>query len=923
MKKALFIVVAALLLSSVSIAQVAINTDGSLPDNSAMLDVKSTNQGILLPRISASERDLIPSPATGLLLFNTTTNQIDFYNGSSWCQIDVAFVSSTIGALSSDGGISINSSDTPPANSSLLDVNNPTRGVLIPRTTPDLITNPAAGLIIYNTASDMVCYFNGSQWISLCSASTGATGSGGSQSSMGIAIKPDNSAPDPSAILDVSAADKGVLFPRLSNDQRDLLLPVSGLLIYNTTTNCFEYYYGAENSGSAKAINGSGWYQLLGNTLSPDAIVIDATNSQLLSDSVQLSQGIYIFQFSGTPPVLEVGSIITGSAGQGFLRKITGITNPGNPVTLQTQQAAMEELFDNADIGFQSGISSTGNSPINPNNVKVNYLANGVTLNPDGFTYNFSNTVIFQNSNFTFKITDGSAVFNPDFIADIRFRLFHLSKFRVSTANSTLALNCNVNLHATGSANLEAFNFKLADVDKSVPIPGLPVWVVINTKLNAKLDLSVGAAMDVNTGFSDTYAATLGVNYEDNAWSGIYNITDNLAVNPVDISGQINLGQKLNITPEVSVKFYGIAGTYFTPELWEQFKLDIASPSLDWNSSLDVGLEATVGITAAIIGNIAAFSQTYPFSKELWKAPDVINIVSGNNQQGTPGQPLPIPLKVVVKDTLGNPLPYVPVYFQVKQGGGSVSAETVMTNSTGNAETIWTFGSQTGQQVVRALIKNANLQTIDSTDFANFTPCGDSITYSGKKYGTVLIGAQCWFAQNLNNGTRINGSSEQTNNSTIEKYCYNDLESNCDIYGGLYLWDEAMQYSTTEGVQAICPTGWHIPTDAEWTTVTTFLGGEDVAGGKMKSTGTIGVGTGLWSSPNTGATNESGFTAVPAGCSYYGAFYNVGTTGYWWSSTVLDTEYAWSRYTNYYYSSVGRDPNLKWIGESVRCLRNY
>jgi len=84
----------------------------------------------------------------------------------------------------------------------------------------------------------------------------------------------------------------------------------------------------------------------------------------------------------------------------------------------------------------------------------------------------------------------------------------------------------------------------------------------------------------------------------------------------------------------------------------------------------------------------------------------------------------------------------------------------------------------------------------------------------GKTYNTVLIGTQCWMRENLNIGTRIDGSQNQTDNGTIEKYCYDDLESNCDIYGGLYQWDEAMQYVTTQGVQGICPAGWHLPTDA-------------------------------------------------------------------------------------------------------------
>ena len=216
---------------------------------------------------------------------------------------------------------------------------------------------------------------------------------------------------------------------------------------------------------------------------------------------------------------------------------------------------------------------------------------------------------------------------------------------------------------------------------------------------------------------------------------------------------------------------------------------------------------------------------------------------------------------------------------------------------------------------------------------ADVWKCGQSITdvRDGKTYNTVLIGSQCWMAQNLNIGTLINGSANQTNNQVIEKYCYNDLESNCEIYGGLYQWDEAMQYVTTLGVQGICPAGWHMPTDGEWCTVTHFLD-PDVncgdwdwsgtnSGGKMKSTGTIEAGTGLWNSPNTGATNESGFTAIPAGRSGYG-FNFIGDYSYWWSSSEYFTSLALSRRLDYNYSSVYIAGYNKSFGFSVRCLHD-
>ena len=200
--------------------------------------------------------------------------------------------------------------------------------------------------------------------------------------------------------------------------------------------------------------------------------------------------------------------------------------------------------------------------------------------------------------------------------------------------------------------------------------------------------------------------------------------------------------------------------------------------------------------------------------------------------------------------------------------------------------------------------------------------CGEILTDSrdNKSYNTVLIGSQCWMQQNLNIGMRINGGVNQTNNGILEKYCYNNDENNCNIYGGLYQWDEAMQYSTTEGVKGICPTGWHLPTDAEWTTLTNVLGGENVAGGRMKEAGTT-----HWASPNTGATNSSGFTALPGGYRHFnGDFYTLTISAIFRSSSQYDATYAWDRDLSPSDENVRRYPGglMKAHGFSARCLKD-
>jgi uncharacterized protein (TIGR02145 family) len=207
--------------------------------------------------------------------------------------------------------------------------------------------------------------------------------------------------------------------------------------------------------------------------------------------------------------------------------------------------------------------------------------------------------------------------------------------------------------------------------------------------------------------------------------------------------------------------------------------------------------------------------------------------------------------------------------------------------------------------------------------------CG-TVTYGGQTYTSVIIGTQCWMTQNLNIGVGIFGSQDQTNNGTIEKYCYGDIPANCNVYGGLYQWAEMVQYfngatNTTSWnpvpsgpVQGICPAGWHLPTDAEWTTLTTYLGGEGIEGGKMKETGTT-----HWASPNTGATNSSGFTALPGGYRRSdGTFISLAYYGYFWSASEYSATNAWIRYLYYLNASVSRTYYGKSYGFSARCLQN-
>jgi uncharacterized protein (TIGR02145 family) len=192
---------------------------------------------------------------------------------------------------------------------------------------------------------------------------------------------------------------------------------------------------------------------------------------------------------------------------------------------------------------------------------------------------------------------------------------------------------------------------------------------------------------------------------------------------------------------------------------------------------------------------------------------------------------------------------------------------------------------------------------------------------NGNVYNTVTIGAQVWMAGNLkatkyNNGDLIANVTSQTEwiSLTTGAYCWqnDDPVTNADTYGALY-------NNFTVDAGNLCPTGWHVPTDDEWTILTDFLGGLNLAGSKLKETGTT-----HWAAPNTGATNDAGFTALPGGSrgGGDGVFHDLRAFGYLWSSTKTSSAWAYARRLDFNSISVTRNTYLRQGGFSVRCIKD-
>ena len=254
----------------------------------------------------------------------------------------------------------------------------------------------------------------------------------------------------------------------------------------------------------------------------------------------------------------------------------------------------------------------------------------------------------------------------------------------------------------------------------------------------------------------------------------------------------------------------------------------------------------------------------------------------------------------------------------------------------------FTIEETTGGYTITAIAVDNN--GADGIDQLNVTlnEVGTVTDFDGNVYKWSRIGDQNWMTENLktthySDGTEIpfveSAFGWENLEDSDKAFCYFDNSSlNNDVYGALYNWsaamnDEGSSDSIPSDVQGVCPTGWHLPSDAEWKDLEVYLGMDtnDVdnigwrgfnQSGKMKEAGTE-----HWESPNTGATNESGFTALPGGYRiYYGTYNELGFGAYFWTSTEFNSSQSWKRYLHTDNNVVGRKMELKNFGYAVRCI---
>ncbi len=1042
-------------------AQVGINADNSLPNSSAMLDVQSSNMGFLFPRLSDAARNSIPSPGTALVIYNTTTNLLNYFNGSEWQQVSISISSTTTGSLRPGGGVSINTNPaTAPDSSAMLDVNNPSRGIRIPRTNPDLITTPSTGLIVYNTLTNLINYYNGSAWRELCAISTGISGGTGNQSALGVSINSNGTTIHPSAILEISALDKGILIPRLTASQRSGLSPVAGLTIYNLNSNEIEFY------------NGSGWYKLNVSACAmscpgtPTVIyggqvyntvqigtqcwfkenlnigirinsVQEQTNNGIiekycyndLESNCTIYGGLYqwheLMGYVNTAGVQAIcpqgwhvstdaewstlSTFLGGDWVAGGKIKSTGTIEDSTGIWFSPNTGATNETgFTGLPSGFRDNVGATYNGSISGawwtssqyndsfawrwlTSSEDSYLVSGNRIELNGYPVRCVKTTCssapLTPTSGTHSPLENLIIWNWIAVTNATgYKWSSVNNFAnatemgTATSWSEIGLTCNTPYtryvwayNACGNSTpVVLYENTLVCGIVGLPCPEMPTVIYGNQVYNTvqigtqcwfKENLNIRTRIDGMQEQTDNWLIEKYC-YEDlesncDIYGGLYQWNEAMQYEFAEGSqGLCPNGWHIPTDAQWTAlsTFLGgdsLAGGKMksTGNLWDGTGM---WEYPNYGATNESGFTGVPGGARSGFGNFffygwygwwwsssEDFNNWGSFTRELRYNESYVTISSWEKNNGmsvrclkdqcssAPASPnetwhVPSQTQIIwnwyaVTDAVGYKWNTANNYANAIDVGSAIShTQTGLICNNAYTCYVWAYNACGYSFPI-----NMNQTTLACGPMGVPCPGISTVNYGGQTYNTVQIGTQCWLKENLNIGIMISGAMDQTNNSVVEKYCYNNDNSNCAIYGGLYQWNEMMQYITTAGAQGICPSGWHIPTDSQWTTVTTFLGWEVVAGGKMKTTGTIETGTGLWYSPNTSATNESGFSAVPADHrNTDGTFYVIGDSGYWWSSNEYNTSNAQNRIIYSSYGYIFSYSYNKSYGFSVRCLRD-
>ncbi len=605
---------------------------------------------------------------------------------------------------------------------------------------------------------------------------------------------------------------------------------------------------------------------------------------------------------------IAVGNVIIVSKGQGLLRRVTDIQSANGVLLIKTEFASVCDAIEKGSLAFQEDLAGQMDKAV------IKSLKPGVKIQPalkDGNEAQITFTIevpIHEHITIT-----GELSLDPTISGEVVIEDYSLEYLRME-------FKMEERLELKTTADIATLEFEKEQEIAHVTFPTITVMVgavpvLITPEFVLKLGVNVNLSSELSVGVIQELALSAGVEYKEGEWSPVSGLEKSFGHEGPALEN--SLEAKAYIKPEFSMLIYGIVSPSLSSQLYGLLEANLAETpwwTLYAGLSADIGIEVKIWIFTLANYSATLFDYKYPIASAAdpgnTKPTAVFTITPPSGSVDT----------IFTFDAGGSydaedPASALEARWDWEDDGiwdTGFSAEKVMTHQYPNG----------GEMNIRLEIRDSEGLTDQEVQTLNVNwgaggggePCPglEEFEYEGQIYHTVLIGQQCWMKENLNVGSMIPGTQEASDNSIVEKYCYGNDPANCALYGGLYTWNEMMQYDTGQHITGICPPGWRIPSDEEWDGLSEYLG--VTAGLKMKAT------TG-WLSGGNG-TNESGFTALPAGTrAITGAFGGLGESAYFWSTREHPTNGAYRRKLVGGSVFLTNDPINKKMGFSVRCIQ--
>ncbi len=617
---------------------------------------------------------------------------------------------------------------------------------------------------------------------------------------------------------------------------------------------------------------------------------------------------------------IEIGDIIIGqnnnTAPYGFLRRATAKTIQGSSIIFETEAAALMEAFESMDISEEHQLlpSELTDFELAPG---VHYLSdkNDRSFNVDLSAVMYDQDGNYNTTNDQIKL-EGNYSLTPRLFTEIVISAWTLEKFE-----TTIETDESVNLDLVASIEWQFGSKlvkKLAEFHcAAIPVGGV-VWIVPTLTIEAHIDGNL--SVTVETGIDYTQELRYGFGWDNGSQYMISEGQKDFNYVPPQLSTEFNF--EMGTSLGLSSRLYGVVGPYIKGEAGLIFQASLNPDPCDFNLNffLDAILRAVAGISidCHILGlDINKDWDLYTYRIGEWIYP--IGYMGAILINAEP-------------DSINAPWSLVgPCEFS-QMGTGD---DTLSNLNTGDYTINWGYvpgwiapaDSELTLAADDTLTFHGNYIEETETDST-----GTVMDIEGNVYQTIKIGDQWWMAENLK-VTRYRNSDpipNVINNAewsglTSGAYCeYDNNPANVETYGRLYNW-----YAATDS-RNIAPEGWHVPTDDDWKQLEMYLGmsledADDIGwrgtdeGGKLKESGTY-----YWTDPNTGATNASGFSALPAGyrSNNLDYFNGKGSHAYFWYIEEYDTDRAWRRLLYFDYSTINRSHDYKHYGFSIRCVKD-